>query len=114
MHTKDNCGLVAHPSSTVASLRESEYGKLCLAMYQSKVMTTQLFVDKISLVSPLTALLFGAHPATYYPPPTDRMESIGSGSADVETLRRHEHKLEKLGSDLGEMKEMLSALVQRQ
>ena len=48
------------------------------------------------------------------PTQVDRMESIGSGSADVETLRRHEHKLEKLGSDLGEMKEMLSTLVQRQ
>eukprot|EP01043_Picozoa_sp_COSAG02_P020485 COSAG02_NODE_1013_length_15207_cov_4.700556_3_plen_1238_part_00 len=77
MHARDNCGLGAHPSSTVASLRESEYGRLCIAMYQTKVMTTQLFVDKISLVSPLTALLFGAEAVTYYPPPADHVESIG-------------------------------------
>jgi hypothetical protein len=34
LHAKDNCGLNAHPGSTVASLREYEYGQLCIAMYQ--------------------------------------------------------------------------------
>ena len=35
----------------------SRYSKLCIAMYQSKVMTTQLFVDKITLVTPLLSLI---------------------------------------------------------
>ena len=72
LHIRDNFGLHPHPTSTTAQLLEEELGALSVAMYQSKVMTTQLFVDKTTMVSPLTAVLFGAHAGCYDPPSHDR------------------------------------------
>jgi len=39
--------------------------KLSVAMYQAKVMTKDLYVDVVTLVSPVTAILFGAAGKVY-------------------------------------------------
>ena len=56
-----------------------------MAMRQAKVMTTQLFVDKITLVSPLTAALFGAYAGAYDSPPGDYQGQGTVGLVQVTT-----------------------------
>lgn len=68
LHAKNNMRLGIHPSSTVAGESQYHIGKLKVAMYQSKVMTKELYVDVVTLISPLTAILFGAEGKSYYPP----------------------------------------------
>eukprot|EP00037_Helgoeca_nana_P036794 m.13099 g.13099 ORF g.13099 m.13099 type:complete len:371 (+) comp8016_c0_seq1:139-1251(+) len=68
VHSKDNMGLRAHPGSIVSGLQMGEVGQLRIAMFQTKMITSSLFLDGITLVSPLTAVLFGGAPHAYSPP----------------------------------------------
>mmetsp|Transcript_13881 Transcript_13881/g.18459 ORF Transcript_13881/g.18459 Transcript_13881/m.18459 type:complete len:805 (-) Transcript_13881:709-3123(-) len=70
LHSWDNMGLHPHPASTI---RGCQSKKLTIAVYQTKMITSQLYIDGVTLVSPLTALLFGG-PAQCYAPPQQQQQ----------------------------------------
>eukprot|EP00808_Paulinella_micropora_P001910 g61922.t1 len=76
-HTDNNFYLHGHPSSTVSSLREYEVGPFTVVCFQTKVLTSALFIDSLTMVHPLTALLFGPTAKAYAAPVTAFTRQLG-------------------------------------
>ena len=68
VHSMDNWGLSPHPSSSVSNLQEHEYGQATCAIFQSKMLTSNLYLSDVTLVSRLNCLLFGGAAVSYHPP----------------------------------------------
>lgn len=83
LHGRDNWGLKCHPSSIVAGLSEAQVGNATFACYESKLLTSDLFLTNLTLVSPLTSFLFGTEPVCYEAPHSPLSALIPGGSSSV-------------------------------
>ena len=68
LHGHDNWGLHCHPSSSVSALTEQDVKDCTVACFQSKMLTSNLFLNNVTLISPLTALLFGGQALAFSAP----------------------------------------------
>ena len=68
VHASDNWGLSAHPSSGVSSLQEHEYEENSCVVFERKMLTSNLYLSNVTLITRLTCLLFGGSFVSYLPP----------------------------------------------